>query len=189
MIERLKSIFDETLKWGVCFRDHFLKILQFWLTWWCHSPKLGQKGPKLVFHVPIVIKTWNVWSEVFYFETTISKFWSFDSIQWHHQPKNGSKRSKLVFHVPMLIERWKSKLRVTLRWSIHLWNCSLKKLFDLMWWCHQPKIGLKKSPNSYHILYCLVDPILAIMMSELRLKFQNLWNLYLEVNIFASKFL
>ena len=33
------------------------------------------------------------------------------------------------------------------------------------------------------------DPILEIMTSELGLKFQNLWDLYLEVNIFATKFL
>ena len=31
MIETSKSIFNETLKLRVCFLDHFLKILQFWL--------------------------------------------------------------------------------------------------------------------------------------------------------------
>ena len=35
----------------------------------------------------------------------------------------------------------------------------------------------------------LFDPILAIMTSELALKSQNLWNLYLQLYIFASKFL
>ena len=33
------------------------------------------------------------------------------------------------------------------------------------------------------------DPILAITMSEPGLRFQTLWNLFLEANIFPSKFL
>ena len=78
------------------------------------NPKLSQKGPKPVFHVPMVIERWNPIvkgksGELFAFETTISKFWSFDSPEDCHQPKNGSKSSRLVFHVSVLIERWKSK--------------------------------------------------------------------------------
>ena len=35
---------------GVCFCNGFLKILQFYVI----NPKLGQKGSKLVFHIPTV---------------------------------------------------------------------------------------------------------------------------------------
>ena len=38
-------------------------------------------------------------------------------------------------------------------------------------------------------IWVFFDPILAIMTSEIGLKFQNQWNLYQEVNVFASKFL
>lgn len=61
-------------------------------------------------------------------ETTISKFWSFDSSWWRHQPKNGWKKFRLVYHVPMLMERWKSKVKDILRLIIHLWNHPLKIL-------------------------------------------------------------
>ena len=56
----LKSIFDGTLKWRVCFWDHSCKILQFWLLWVTPlNPKLGQKGRKFVFHVPMMIERWK----------------------------------------------------------------------------------------------------------------------------------
>ena len=58
---------------------------------------MGQKGPKPVFHVPMVIERWNPIvkensGELFAFETTISKFWSFDSSKdYVTNPKMGQK--------------------------------------------------------------------------------------------------
>ena len=93
------------------------------------NPKLSQKGPKPVFHVPMVTERWNPIvkgnsGELFAIETTIH----------NHQLKNGSKSSRLVFHVSVLIH-----------------ETGLLKLcsFDSIWWRHQPKIGSKKGPNSF----------------------------------------
>ena len=92
---------------------------------------MGQKLPKLVFHVPVTIVRWKSiakqnlrWSISFW--NHYLKVLKFDFPWWRHQPKNGWKRSKLVFYVPMLIERWKSKVKGTFRWNI--WNHSLQNL-------------------------------------------------------------
>ena len=76
---------------------------------------------------------------MFIFETTISKIFKF----W--LPVVTSKRSKLVFCTPILLEKWKSKVKGTLRWIIHLWNCSLKVLNhhgDAI----NPKLAWKRAP-------------------------------------------
>ena len=168
MIDRLKSIFNETLRGNYEFDETIKLFLRSLSQKNCRfdsrgdviNPKLGQNGSRLVLHVPMVIERWKSmvkgnlrWSVVFLFETTISKFGCFDTILWRHQSKNVSKSSKLVFHVPMLIDRWKSKVKGTLRWNIPLLLCEkvVSKFwsFDLTLWCHQPKIGSKKDRNLY----------------------------------------
>ena len=59
VMKRSKKIFDETLKWGFCFRYHFLKIYNFISRGDVINPKLGQKWPWLLFHVQIVIERWK----------------------------------------------------------------------------------------------------------------------------------
>ena len=131
----------------------FLKYCSFDSCGAVINPKLGQKGSKLVFHAPMVIRRYKSivkrnlrWSVHFWNHyLKIFKFWL---------PMVTSKRSKLVFRTPVLLETWKSKVKGTLRWIIHLWNCSLKILkFWITMWCHQPKIGLKKGPSLYLMYY------------------------------------
>ena len=58
-IERSKSILDETLKWGVYFWDLSQNIAVLTPVINVINPKLGQKGLKLVFHVPMVKRRWK----------------------------------------------------------------------------------------------------------------------------------
>ena len=45
VIERWKSIIvKENLWWGICFWNHYLRILKFWLQWWHNKPKNGSKS-------------------------------------------------------------------------------------------------------------------------------------------------
>ena len=123
------------------------------------NPKLRQKGLKLLFHVPMVIKRWRSivkgnlsWNIPFW--NHYLKILKFDSPWWRHQPRNGLERSKLVFHVPMLIETGKSKVNDTLRWIIPLWNCSLKILkFWLKLVTSSTQNWLEKGPKlASHVL-------------------------------------
>ena len=47
------------MKWGACFWNHFSKYSSFDSRGDAINPKFGQKRPKLVFHVPIVIERWK----------------------------------------------------------------------------------------------------------------------------------
>ena len=47
------------MKWGACFWNHFSKYSSFDSRGDVINPKFGQKRPKLVFHVPIVIERWK----------------------------------------------------------------------------------------------------------------------------------
>ena len=164
-IERSKSIFDRTLQ----FRNFvseiaFSKYFSFDSRVDVINPKLGQKGPKLVFHVPMVIERWkSIVKKVSVFETIILKFWSFAFPRLLHQPKNRSKRSEMVLDVLMMPQKWKSKLKGTLGWIICLWNPSVKVL----------KFWLNMVTSSTQNL--LETNILAYID--------------LEVNVFPSKFL
>ena len=110
------------------------------------NPKLGQKGPKLVLHVPMMIERWKSivkrnlkWS---------IRFWNhYFKILKFRLPVVMSSTQKWVKNVqigisytPMLIERWKLKVKGTLSWIIRSWNRSLKS-FGSTWWCHQPKLA------------------------------------------------
>ena len=83
------------------------------------NPKLGQKEPKVVFHLQMIERWKSIakgnlrWS--IRLLNHYLKIWSFDFSWWRHQSKNESKKSKLVFHVPMMIERWKSRVKGALR--------------------------------------------------------------------------
>ena len=85
----MKLIFDGTSWWGVCFWDHFLKILQIWLPCWCHQPKNGSKRSKLVFHVPMLIERWKSkakWTLRWRIHSWhyFSKSWNSSPMLWHH---------------------------------------------------------------------------------------------------------
>ena len=143
---KIEKVFNRTLKWQVCFWYQFLKILRFWLPWCVINPKVGQKGPKLVLHVPMVIERWK--SIVKWNLKWSIRFWNhYFKILKFRFPLVMSSTQKWVRNVqigisytPMLIERWKSKVKGTLRWIIRLWNRSLKS-FDSTWGCHQPKLA------------------------------------------------
>ena len=123
---------------------------------------LCQKEPKFVFDRKMRVNSKGKFEVNYsFFEDALSKFWSFESPWWRANPNMGQKApnwyfiyqkliERLVFYVPMLIERWKSKVKITFRWIIRLWNHSLKIWSsNSMWWRHQPKIGSKKGPNLY----------------------------------------
>ena len=120
-------------------------------------PKLGQKGPKLVFHVPTVVEKWK----------SIIKENLRQSIRlWYHYLKS------LKFWLPQVTsstQKWvnkiqisiscanvdrKMKLKSTLLWGkLFIFETAVSKFwsFDSTWWRHQPKTGSKKCPNLYLI--------------------------------------
>ena len=116
-----------------------------------HQPKNGSKRFKLVFHVPILIERWKSKGKGT-FRWTIPlwkcslknlKFWlnvvTSTTQYWLE------KGPKLVFHVLKVLERWKSKVKETLSWSIHLWNCFSKSWnSSRMSWRHHRKIVAKR---------------------------------------------
>ena len=130
----MKSTFDGTLKWGVCFWDHFFKILQFRLRWWCHWLKIGLKGAQTCISCTKVDRKMKIKSKR-YFRWIICLWNRFLKIVkfWHNVVTSSTrnwleKRPKLISHVLIVIERWKSKVKGTLRWVICLWNYSLEIL-------------------------------------------------------------
>ena len=113
VIERSKSIFDGTLKWG-----EFVSVTN--LSKYCNFTSLSQIGSKSVQTCisytngdrKMKINSKGKLEVNHYFLNSLSQnfdffdfFESFVFLRWPHQPKNGWKRSKLVFHVPMLIGR------------------------------------------------------------------------------------
>ena len=59
-------------------------------------------------------------------------------------------------------------------------------VFDISVWLHFGIFLIFLSPFAQDMqIWAFFDQILAVMASELGLWFQNLWNLYLELNIFA----
>ena len=180
VIGRLKSTIDETLKWGVCFWDLFLKKIAIFIPMMMSLNKVGWKRAQLVFHVPMVIERWN--SIVKGDLRWIITFWNYCyySPWWCHQPKNVSKRSKLVFHVPMLTERWKSKVEGALRCIIPLWKCFLKILkfwFSLVTSSTQNWLekGLKSVSHVLMVIERWKSKVKGVLL------FFRLWNYFLEI--------
>ena len=76
----------------------------------------GQKGHKLTFHLPMVIKSWN---KIFKGNIEVKHLFlkplsqNIEALTLRGDVINPKwvKRFKLVFHIPILIERWKSKVK------------------------------------------------------------------------------
>ena len=79
------------------------------------NPKLDPNGPKLVFHVPMVIeKVFEVKHSFFRNHCLkIVKFWL--PVVTSSTQRWVKKGSRLVFHMPMLIDWWKSRVKGTVR--------------------------------------------------------------------------
>ena len=74
-------------------------------------------------------------------------------------------------------------------WQVNMFNTDVGYIwyFILVSFCDQFNSSI--TFRTRHENLVLFDLILAIITSRLGSKFQNLWNLYLEVNIYTWKFL
>ena len=93
VIEGWDSIVKETLRWSICFWNHYLKIRGDGI-----NPKMGQKVQTGISCTNIDIKmkikgkrNFEV-NYLFMKPFVLSVFWRFEASWWRHQPKIGSKR-------------------------------------------------------------------------------------------------
>ena len=147
LIERLKSIYNRTLKWRVYFWEHVLKILTSLTQNWV------KKDPNLLFHVPKVIERWN----------SIVK----GNLMWSIRFRNHCLKL-LKFWLPLTssTQKWVRKVQVGISCTnvdrktkikgkrYFEMNYSFMKPFSqkfevltqcAIWWRHQPKIGSKRT--------------------------------------------